>query len=101
VYAESFGRDPEFYRFWRTLDAYQTALPERAQILGSLDSRFFRLLNQGENAATPSLEDARDENPLVIDRVPDQTDVDAATAALDLIAPEPAPPPAPASEPAP
>jgi hypothetical protein len=38
---------------------------------------------------------------LVIDRVPDQTDVDAATAALDLIAPEPAPPPAPASEPAP
>ncbi len=26
IYAESFGRDPEFYRFWKTLELYETSL---------------------------------------------------------------------------
>jgi membrane protease subunit HflC len=101
VYAEAFGKDPEFYRFWRTLGAYQTALPERAQILGSLDSRFFRLLNEGESAAAPSLEPDADALTRGLDTSPEQAAVDATRDALDMIVPEPGPAEAPASEPAP
>ncbi len=41
VYAESFGRDAEFYRFWRSLMAYRHALPEKAELIGATDTSFF------------------------------------------------------------
>ncbi len=46
LYARTFGQDPDFYRFWRTLAAYRKSLPERAEIIGSLDSNFFRMMRE-------------------------------------------------------
>ena len=41
VYAESFGKDESFYRFWRSLMAYRQALPEKAELIGATDTAFF------------------------------------------------------------
>jgi len=41
VYAESFGKDENFYRFWRSLMAYRHALPEKAELIGATDTAFF------------------------------------------------------------
>ncbi|MGA1370549.1 MAG: protease modulator HflC [Pseudomonadales bacterium] len=100
VYAESFGQDPAFYRFWRTLTAYQNALPERAQILGSLDSRFFRLLNEGENT-TEASSNATTDGAALVEPSPDLDTIDKTAALLQLIEADPTQTNAPAPEPAP
>ena len=41
IYAESFGKDENFYRFWRSLMAYRHALPEKAELIGATDTAFF------------------------------------------------------------
>lgn len=41
VYADSFGKDESFYRFWRSLMAYRQALPEKAELIGATDTAFF------------------------------------------------------------
>lgn len=41
VYGESFGKDENFYRFWRSLMAYRHALPEKAELIGATDTAFF------------------------------------------------------------
>lgn len=43
IFAEAFGRDPEFFRFYRSMQAYQQALkPGETRMLLSPDSEFFR-----------------------------------------------------------
>ncbi len=42
IYAEAFGRDPEFYRFYRSLQAYETAVRAGTPIIVPADSEFFR-----------------------------------------------------------
>jgi membrane protease subunit HflC len=43
IYAESFGRDPEFFAFYRSMEAYRKALPNgETSFVLSPDSEFFR-----------------------------------------------------------
>lgn len=46
IYAEAFGRDPEFFSFTRSLTSYERALAgDRSSIVMSPDSEFFDYLN--------------------------------------------------------
>lgn len=47
VFADAYGRDPEFYRFVRSLEAYRKALGEDTTLVLSPDSDFFRILEEG------------------------------------------------------
>jgi len=48
IYAEAFGRDPEFYSFYRTLEAYRGSLTgDSTTLILSPDSDFFRYLKNG------------------------------------------------------
>jgi membrane protease subunit HflC len=47
IFAHAYGRDPEFYAFVRTLDAYRRALATGTTAVLSPDSDFLRLLRAG------------------------------------------------------
>ncbi len=59
VFAAAYGQDPQFFAFYRTMQAYQSALrPDRTKLVLSPDSDFFRFFNSpdgktGAAAATP------------------------------------------------
>jgi len=42
IYAEAFDKDPEFYSFVRTLEAYEKSLSEGTTIVLPSDSEFFQ-----------------------------------------------------------
>lgn len=44
IYADAFQKDPDFYRFLRTLDAYKKTLNNNTTVVLSTESEFFRLL---------------------------------------------------------
>ena len=44
IYADAFGRDPEFYAFVRSLSTYEKAMSEESTIVLSTGSDFFRYL---------------------------------------------------------
>lgn len=44
IYAETYSSDPAFYRFWRTLRAYENAVDEDTVMLLSLDNPFYRVI---------------------------------------------------------
>ncbi len=46
IYAAALQADPEFYRFWRTLEAYRAALDSSTVLVLSPDSDFFRYLQR-------------------------------------------------------
>lgn len=46
IYAESFGQDPGFYSFIRSLEAYKKALNEKVTLVLPPDSEFFKYLKQ-------------------------------------------------------
>lgn len=47
IYAEAYGQDPEFYAFYRSINAYVEAIGESGDILViEPDNEFFRYLNQ-------------------------------------------------------
>jgi membrane protease subunit HflC len=48
IFAEAYGRDPAFYEFVRTLDAYRRTLGEGTTLILSPDSEFFRLLKRAD-----------------------------------------------------
>ena len=53
IYGESYGQDPDFYAFWKTLDSY-AALDENTTLMIDADSEFFRYfgdVNGGAAAA--------------------------------------------------
>lgn len=52
ILGEAFSQDPDFFTFYRSLQAYETALPasDTTAVL-SLDSEFFRYFQQGPGAA--------------------------------------------------
>lgn len=53
IYAEAFGRDPEFFAFTRSLTSYERALQgENSSIVMQPDSQFFEYL-RGDTAAVP------------------------------------------------
>jgi len=44
TYANAYNQDPEFYRFWRTLESYKTALKDGSRIVLSTDSDYLQFL---------------------------------------------------------
>jgi modulator of FtsH protease HflC len=53
VYAEAYGKDPEFYAFVRSLEAYRKTLGDKTTLVVPSDHEFFRYLNLDQEAATP------------------------------------------------
>jgi membrane protease subunit HflC len=46
IFAEAFGRDPEFFAFYRSMQAYEQSLrPGETRLVISPDSQFFRFFN--------------------------------------------------------
>jgi membrane protease subunit HflC len=52
LYAESFGADPEFYSFIKTLEVYNEALTDNSSIILSTDSEIFKYMKGYEGAAS-------------------------------------------------
>lgn len=48
IYAASFGQDPEFYSFLRSLEAYEKFLAEKSTLLLSPDARLLRYLRTSQ-----------------------------------------------------
>ena len=48
IYAKAYGRDPDFYEFMRTLEAYKVTLPGRTKLLLSPKGEFLRILEKAE-----------------------------------------------------
>jgi membrane protease subunit HflC len=44
VYANAYNQDPDFYRFWRTLESYRTALADSTRIVLTTDSKYLEFL---------------------------------------------------------
>jgi membrane protease subunit HflC len=53
IFAEAYGRDPEFYAFQRTLEAYRSALATGTTVILSPKSEFFRFLEHAEPGTEP------------------------------------------------
>ena len=45
IYADAYNQDAEFYRFWRSLESYKTALDQGTSIVLTNDSDYLRFLN--------------------------------------------------------
>jgi membrane protease subunit HflC len=55
IFAESFGKDPDFFAFYRSMQAYEAAFkPGETRFLVSPRSDFFRFFSAPEGAAEPS-----------------------------------------------
>jgi membrane protease subunit HflC len=55
IYADAFGRDPEFYGYYRTLDAYKRSLGgEDTQFVLSPSSDFLRYLSHPDAPKVPT-----------------------------------------------
>lgn len=50
IYADSFGRDPEFYQFLTTLEAYPKAIDGQTSLFLSTESDFYRYLERSSPA---------------------------------------------------
>ncbi|MBA7643363.1 Modulator of FtsH protease HflC [subsurface metagenome] len=48
IYGEAYENDVEFYKFFRTLQAYEKFLDEKTTIFIPADSELMRLLERGE-----------------------------------------------------
>ena len=44
TYADAYNQDPDFYRFWRTLESYEAALGDGTKIVLTTDSDYLRFL---------------------------------------------------------
>jgi modulator of FtsH protease HflC len=54
IYAESFGRDPAFARFYRSLEAYRTSFRSRSDVMVvDPNSEFFRAMRGSSSLAEP------------------------------------------------
>ena len=55
IFAEAFGKDPGFFAFYRSMQAYVAALkPGQTRLVLSPDSEFFRFFNNPQGAAPAS-----------------------------------------------
>lgn len=46
IYAQAYNQDPEFYRFWRTLESYRHTLIEDTRIILTTDSDYLEFLER-------------------------------------------------------
>ena len=59
IFADAFGQDPDFFRFYRSMQAYTTALkPEDTRMLLSPDSQFFRYFEDPTGKASTAAQPA-------------------------------------------
>jgi len=64
VYAETYGRDPEFYTFWKTLELYRETLGANTTLVIGTGSDLFRTLRtQGVVTGTTATAGAEREGP--------------------------------------
>ncbi|HEY8126197.1 MAG TPA: protease modulator HflC [Methylocystis sp.] len=65
IFAEAFGRDPDFFAFYRSMQAYESAFkPGETRFLISPRSEFFRFFSAPEASAAPNAEQPEPErNP--------------------------------------
>ncbi len=55
VYAEAFGRDPDFFAFYRSMQAYEAGLkPSETRLVVSPNSEFFRYFNDPAGLSKPA-----------------------------------------------
>jgi membrane protease subunit HflC len=54
IYAESFGKDPQFAQFYRSLDAYKASFANKSDVmvLDPASSEFFKVFRNGGNVVT-------------------------------------------------
>jgi membrane protease subunit HflC len=54
IYAESFGKDPQFAQFYRSLDAYKASFANKSDVmvLDPASSEFFKVFRNGGNLVT-------------------------------------------------
>lgn len=53
IYAKAFGRNPEFYAFYRSLDAYRSSFRDKSDVLVvEPNAEFFRYLNNQQGRST-------------------------------------------------
>ena len=53
IFADAYGRDPEFYAFVRAMEAYRKAIDTETTLILSTDSDFFRWLSSPTRAGAP------------------------------------------------
>ncbi|MFC2172380.1 protease modulator HflC [Acidobacteriota bacterium] len=46
IYAEAFSKDPEFYKFWRTMETYRKIMDEKTTLILSEESELFKYLRE-------------------------------------------------------
>jgi len=46
IYAAAYNKDPEFYRFMKTMDVFRTTMDEKTILLLGTDGEFLRYLEQ-------------------------------------------------------
>jgi membrane protease subunit HflC len=64
IYGQAFGQDPQFYKFRRTLQAYEKILGANATVFLPADAEIFRILeNQGQRAPGPGAPAGRGARP--------------------------------------
>jgi len=62
IFAEAFGRDPDFFAFYRSMQAYESAFkPGETRFLISPRSEFFRFFSAPEASAAPSADQSEPE----------------------------------------
>ena len=50
IYAKAYNKDPDFYQFYRSLDAYKATFSSKADVLVlEPDSEFFEFMNKSGN----------------------------------------------------
>lgn len=77
VFADAFGRDPEFFAFYRSLSAYEKALKGgNSTLVITPDSEFFEYLDGGGSSLVEAvaMEDSSDESE---EQAPDERDAQA------------------------
>jgi membrane protease subunit HflC len=60
IYAEAYSKDPEFYAFLRSLEAYRKTLGEGTTMVLPPDQEFFRLLSRGSERSGPERSESTD-----------------------------------------
>jgi modulator of FtsH protease HflC len=65
IFAESYGKDPDFFAFYRSMQAYETGLKGESRIVVSPKSDFFRYFSTPTPTAGPSMGDAAPETQTV------------------------------------
>lgn len=66
IFAEAFGKDPDFFAFWRSMQAYEAGLKSQdTRLVISPNSEFFRFFNRSGNAPIPPLNRAGEGGPSI------------------------------------